>query len=84
MSALTELGSIRKGGVRPENKDNKAAAGFLTPWGIGPDRHHHRADARLAVSLVHQLQPVAGAEVDRPGQLHPDAATTRGCSTRCG
>ncbi len=35
MSALTELASVRKSGVRPENKDNKAAAGFLTPWGIG-------------------------------------------------
>ena len=35
MSVLSELGSIRKGGVRPENKDNKAAAGFLTPWGLG-------------------------------------------------
>ena len=35
MSVLSELGSIRKGGIRPENKDNKAAAGFLTPWGLG-------------------------------------------------
>jgi len=35
VSVLTELGSIRKGGTRPENKDNKAAAGFLTPWGLG-------------------------------------------------
>ena len=95
MSALGELGSLRgkkPAGQKPDRgggagkankKDNKA--GYCSCCrGCRAGRDHDRADDRLAVPVVHQLQPDPGAEVDRAGELHPDAVTTRGCTTRCG
>jgi multiple sugar transport system permease protein len=79
MSAISELSTIHRVKAKtPEEKrlaakeagrDNKAGYLFLLPWLIGLVANHRRADGRLAVPVVYQLQPDPAPELGRSGQL---------------
>ena len=47
-------------------------------------RDHDRSDDRLAVPVVHRLQPDPGAEVDRRRELRADVPRPAGCTVAAG
>ena len=92
MSAISELSTIHRVKAKtPEEKrrqakeagrDNKAGYLFLLPWliglvviTIGPML------ASLYLSFT-DYSLIQAPQLDRSGELHPDARATTGCTTR--
>ena len=62
---------------------NAAGYLFLLPWLIGFFVPDPRADARLALSLLHRLRPADPAALDRARRTTSTrSSTTSGCATR--